>query len=147
MTTELPQSAAVSAPTQKKRLIICCDGTWMNSDKGYEKGKPQNPSNVTRLARSFKRGCTDGSVQVINYQSGVGTGSSDAVSGGAFGSGIAEVGIHLFIQDRPYLSQADKACSTCGRATLSYVPTTLMVTRSSSSASHVAPSLLEASPA
>ncbi|ROW12555.1 hypothetical protein VMCG_00427 [Cytospora schulzeri] len=84
------ENATAPAPTQKKRLIVCCDGTWMNSDKGYEKGKPQNPSNVTRLARSFKRGCDDGSVQVINYQSGVGTGGSDAVSGGAFGSGIAE---------------------------------------------------------
>lgn len=94
MSAEIHQGAGVSAPTQKKRLIVCCDGTWMNSDKGYEKGKPQNPSNVTRLARSFKRGCDDGSVQVINYQSGVGTGGSDAVSGGAFGSGIAEVGTY-----------------------------------------------------
>ncbi|KUI64818.1 hypothetical protein VM1G_00297 [Cytospora mali] len=89
-TTGHHSSAAAASPSQKKRLIVCCDGTWMNSDKGYEKGKPQPPSNVTRLARSFKRGCSDGTVQVINYQSGVGTGGSDAVSGGAFGSGIAE---------------------------------------------------------
>lgn len=90
------QSSAAGAPSsarQKKRLIVCCDGTWMNSDKGWEKGKPQPPSNVTRLARSFNRGCSDGSVQVINYQSGVGTGSTmaDAFSGGAFGNGVAEV--------------------------------------------------------
>ncbi|KAH8752519.1 hypothetical protein F5883DRAFT_433100 [Diaporthe sp. PMI_573] len=89
------QSGATAAPPatrQKKRLIVCCDGTWMNSDKGWEKGKPQPASNVTRLARSFNRGCSDGSVQVINYQSGVGTGStmSDAFSGGAFGNGVAE---------------------------------------------------------
>ncbi|KAF3769840.1 hypothetical protein M406DRAFT_246745 [Cryphonectria parasitica EP155] len=77
---------------QKKRLIICCDGTWMNSDKGFEKGRPQPPSNVTRLARSFNRNCSDGSVQVIYYQSGVGTGSTmaDAFTGGAFGTGVAE---------------------------------------------------------
>lgn len=89
-------SAAGTArpPRQKKRIIVCCDGTWMNSDKGFEKGRPQPPSNVTRLARSFKRNCSDGTVQIVNYQSGVGTGStvSDAFSGGAFGNGVAEVG-------------------------------------------------------
>lgn len=69
----------------------------MNSDKGFEKGRPQPPSNVTRLARSFKRGCSDGAVQIVNYQSGVGTGStmSDALSGGAFGNGVAEVSTHV----------------------------------------------------
>lgn len=78
---------------QKKRLIVCCDGTWMDSDKGFQEGKPQPPSNVTRLARSFKRQCSDYSVQIINYQSGVGTGSTwaDAFTGGAFGNGVAEV--------------------------------------------------------
>ncbi|POS80138.1 hypothetical protein DHEL01_v201474 [Diaporthe helianthi] len=94
MSTARRQSAATAAgpARQKKRLIVCCDGTWMNSDKGWEKGKPQPQSNVTRLARSFNRGCSDGSVQVINYQSGVGTGSTmaDAFSGGAFGNGVAE---------------------------------------------------------
>ncbi|KAG8156665.1 hypothetical protein KVR01_013456 [Diaporthe batatas] len=94
MSASRPQSGSVAVPPgrQKKRLIVCCDGTWMNSDKGWEKGKPQPPSNVTRLARSFNRGCSDGSVQVINYQSGVGTGSTmaDAFSGGAFGNGVAE---------------------------------------------------------
>lgn len=65
----------------------------MDSDKGFEEGKPQPPSNVTRLARSFKRQCSDYSVQIINYQSGVGTGSTwaDAFTGGAFGNGVAEV--------------------------------------------------------
>lgn len=86
-------------PRQRKRIIVCCDGTWMNSDKGFEKGRPQPPSNVTRLARSFKRGCSDGMVQILNYQSGVGTGSTmaDAFSGGAFGNGVAEVSSQLVI--------------------------------------------------
>ncbi|KAB5523046.1 hypothetical protein GE09DRAFT_488912 [Coniochaeta sp. 2T2.1] len=83
----------------KKRLIVCCDGTWMNSDTGYEKptlfhplGKAQVPSNVTRLSRSLRRVCRDGTLQIIAYQNGVGTGStiSDAITGGAFGRGIAE---------------------------------------------------------
>lgn len=89
------RTASASGPPtrQKKRIIVCCDGTWMNSDKGFEKGRPQPPSNVTRLARSFKRGCSDGMVQIVNYQSGVGTGSTmaDSFSGGAFGNGVAEV--------------------------------------------------------
>ncbi|KAF3347560.1 hypothetical protein HYQ45_004972 [Verticillium longisporum] len=81
-----------------KRLIVCCDGTWFNSDDGYNKpifgkkrGALQVPSNVTRISRCFKRTCDDGRVQIINYQSGIGTGSNtaDTLIGGAFGSGIS----------------------------------------------------------
>ncbi|KAK0646185.1 hypothetical protein B0T16DRAFT_510218 [Cercophora newfieldiana] len=88
-----------TSQTVKKRLIICCDGTWMNSDTGYTKptfynpvGKLQTPSNVTRLSRSLRRTCTDGTIQVIEYHSGVGTGGTvaDLISGGAFGLGISE---------------------------------------------------------
>lgn len=135
---------------QKKRLIICCDGTWMNSDKGFEKGKPQPPSNVTRLARSFKRGCSDGSVQVVNYQSGVGTGStlSDSFSGGAFGKGIAEVSTSpRSISSIVVQMLTIYLYSIFARATRSYVPTMSATTRSSSSASPAAPSPPEASPA
>jgi hypothetical protein len=69
-------------------------------DTGYEKptlfnpiGKAQTPSNVTRLSRSLRRVCRDGTLQIIAYQNGVGTGSTmaDAITGGAFGRGIAEV--------------------------------------------------------
>lgn len=83
-----------------KRLILCCDGTWMNSDNGYEepgwfesKGTLQVPSNVTRISRCFKRRCSDGKLQVISYESGVGTGSNgvDSLMGGAFGLGLSEV--------------------------------------------------------
>ncbi|PHH50926.1 Uncharacterized protein YEL023C [Ceratocystis fimbriata CBS 114723] len=71
----------------RKRLIVCCDGTWMNSD-----GSTQIPSNVTRMSRCFSHHCSDGTLQIINYQSGVGTGSNmiDSIVGGAFGKGIAE---------------------------------------------------------
>ncbi|CAG9972022.1 unnamed protein product [Clonostachys byssicola] len=89
------------APPQmvSKRLILCCDGTWMNSDNGYEepgwfesKGTLQVPSNVTRISRCFKRRCSDGKLQVISYESGVGTGSNgvDSLMGGAFGLGLSE---------------------------------------------------------
>ncbi|KAI9166767.1 hypothetical protein HJFPF1_02881 [Paramyrothecium foliicola] len=82
-----------------KRLIVCCDGTWMDSDNGYvkksffdTKGTLQVPSNVTRISRIFKRRCSDGRAQIISYESGVGTGSNiiDSVTGGAFGLGLTE---------------------------------------------------------
>lgn len=88
----------------KKRLIVLCDGTWMNSDYGYVKpglfngkGGLQVPSNVTRISRCFKRRCGDGTLQIINYESGVGSGSNmlDSVTGGAFGVGLAEVSLAL----------------------------------------------------
>lgn len=94
-------SAEISKPKHgKKRLIVCCDGTWMNSDYGFvksgpfgDKGTLQVPSNVTRISRCFKRRCADGTLQIISYQSGVGTGSNllDNITGGAFGIGLAEV--------------------------------------------------------
>jgi uncharacterized protein (DUF2235 family) len=83
-----------------KRLIVCCDGTWMDSDNGYvkkgffnAKGTLQVPSNVTRISRLFKRRCSDGRPQIISYESGVGTGSNivDSITGGAFGLGLSEV--------------------------------------------------------
>lgn len=87
-----------AAPTAK-RLILCLDGTWMDSDKGYQKKSPfsksttiQVPSNVTRISRCFKRRCANGMLQIVNYESGVGTGSTlDSITGGLFGSGLAEV--------------------------------------------------------
>lgn len=82
-----------------KRLIVCLDGTWMDSDSGYTKpgwfspGTLQVPSNVTRISRCFKRRCADGKLQIISYESGVGTGSNtlDVFTGGAFGLGLSEV--------------------------------------------------------
>ena len=85
------------SPGPKKRIIVCCDGTWMNSDRGYVKtglfggkGTLQVPSNVTRISRCFKRTCHDGTLQIVNYESGVGTGMFDSITGGAFGMGISE---------------------------------------------------------
>ncbi|KAH8658692.1 hypothetical protein BGZ60DRAFT_383301 [Tricladium varicosporioides] len=86
----------------RKRLIVCCDGTWMDSDDGFTKpslfpyvptGTLQVPSNVTRISRALKRKTTDGISQIIAYHSGVGTSSSsvtDVVTGGALGKGISE---------------------------------------------------------
>ncbi|KAK3313388.1 hypothetical protein B0H66DRAFT_350412 [Apodospora peruviana] len=75
------------APSLPKRIILCCDGTWLDSlgKKGYEP-----PSNVTRITRVFRRTCSDGTPQIINYVPGVGTGTSsiDHLTGGAFGMGL-----------------------------------------------------------
>ncbi|KAK6540229.1 hypothetical protein TWF694_009045 [Orbilia ellipsospora] len=52
-----------------KRVIICCDGTWQDSDNG----DASSPSNVTRFARALKSVSDEGVAQIIYYQSGVGS--------------------------------------------------------------------------
>lgn len=71
-----------SNPTQipncpKKRIIVACDGTWLNSDS-----VKQVPSNVTRILRSIPPVGVDNSnplypkpiPQITYYQNGIGTG-------------------------------------------------------------------------
>ncbi|OOQ84258.1 hypothetical protein PEBR_33900 [Penicillium brasilianum] len=57
----------------RKRIIICCDGTWQSAVSG----KKNVPSNVTRLCRSLNPVGTDKDgnqwQQVVWYDSGVGT--------------------------------------------------------------------------
>ena len=88
--------------TPRKRLVLCCDGTWMDADDGFQKptlipyvptGTLQVPSNVTRISRALRRVGLDGIPQIIYYHSGVGTGSSlvDTITGGLLGTGISEV--------------------------------------------------------
>lgn len=94
-----------SQPPVHKRLIVCCDGTWMNSDNGYNEPNLgdtptlQVPSNVTRISRCFKRRCQDGTLQVMTYESGVGTGSNiiDTLTGGAFGLGLSEAREDIYL--------------------------------------------------
>ncbi|RVX72038.1 hypothetical protein B0A52_04636 [Exophiala mesophila] len=84
-----------TTPAPKKRLIVCCDGTWMDSDGNY-----QTPSNVTRIARAIPPTGLDNSVhppqpitQVVFYQNGIGTGSKSLYTkyvGGITGEGLAE---------------------------------------------------------
>ncbi|MBD0862515.1 DUF2235 domain-containing protein [Gordonia sp. zg691] len=67
----------------KKRLVICCDGTWKSS-------KDPRISNVEKIARAVRTEAADGAVQLVHYVNGVGTGSgwSDRIIGGAFGRGL-----------------------------------------------------------
>jgi len=70
-----------------KRIIVCCDGTWQNSDGG-DKGVP---TNVTRISRALKSYTGGGMAQTVYYQSGVGTGGPvDKVVGGGVGYGLSE---------------------------------------------------------
>ena len=57
----------------RKRIIVCCDGTWLDSD-----GEAQIPSNVTRICRCIKqegRHTLTGTAipQIVYYQSGIGS--------------------------------------------------------------------------
>ncbi|KAK3071882.1 hypothetical protein LTR53_007837 [Teratosphaeriaceae sp. CCFEE 6253] len=90
------RSRARSQPREQqrpgKRLILCEDGTWLNSDSGSLKGALAIPSNITRLARAIKSISSDSIPQVTYYHFGVGAGSGvlDKVMG-ATGSGLAEI--------------------------------------------------------
>ncbi|KAJ5650526.1 uncharacterized protein N7484_004249 [Penicillium longicatenatum] len=86
-------------PLDGKRIILCLDGTWVNSDKGYNRPTAQDPNetsaiptNVTRVYRSLRKRGFDGESQVMYYHPGVGStgGVSDSISGGVFGTGVAE---------------------------------------------------------
>lgn len=69
----------VSEDHGKKRLFVCCDGTWLNAS-----GTVAPLSNVAKLARSVNCGGNDrtsfetigGVPQLVYYSSGVGTRSS-----------------------------------------------------------------------
>ena len=71
-----------------KRLVVCCDGTWNDSDSGTDY------TNVSRLAWAIKPvDKRDGKdiPQVVFYQSGVGTegGKASKILSGAVGLGLA----------------------------------------------------------
>lgn len=70
----IPCSSVRPASTLRKRLIVCCDGTFCAADKGKE----NNPTNIARLSRAIANVGIDEQgapiIQIVNYQSGVGTG-------------------------------------------------------------------------
>lgn len=74
-----------------KRIILCADGTWNEAERKDETtGRPQ-PTNVLKLARAIAPRSGSGVDQVVYYHEGVGTeGGLDKLTGGAFGSGMAE---------------------------------------------------------
>jgi hypothetical protein len=66
-----------------RRLVICFDGTW-NQVK-----RPEEVTNVVKFAQAVKTVASDGTSQVVYYNSGVGTGDLlDRFLGGVFGRGL-----------------------------------------------------------
>jgi uncharacterized protein (DUF2235 family) len=74
--------------TKKKRLIVCCDGTWNELTSEY-------PTNVIKTARLIRQTAKKDNIpQIVHYLSGVGSGEislMDRIGGGAFGWGIDQV--------------------------------------------------------
>lgn len=71
---------------KRQRLILCFDGTWNKRDSGT------NVYHLSNLICEGDVGVSNGVLwtQKIKYDEGVGTGLLDAVSGGAFGSGLSD---------------------------------------------------------
>jgi hypothetical protein len=66
-----------------KRLILCFDGTW-NAVLD-----PDTVTNVVKFAQSIRPTASDGTKQVVYYNSGVGSGGTiDRILGGVFGFGL-----------------------------------------------------------
>jgi len=69
----LQQRRDAKLPPIRKRIIICCDGTWQSAVSG----KKNVPSNVTRLCRAVNSVGTDEDgnqwQQIVWYDSGIGT--------------------------------------------------------------------------
>lgn len=63
-----------------KRLVICCDGTWQDLKSSY-------PSNIVKLTQGVKPIASDGTPQILFYDSGIGT-ENQKLLGGAAGVGI-----------------------------------------------------------
>jgi len=65
---------------------VCCDGTFCAADEGKE----NNPTNIARLSRVIANVGLDAQglpiIQIVNYQSGVGTGRLTAVNKATQGS-------------------------------------------------------------
>ena len=112
--------------TPGKRLILCLDGTWVNSDQGYNRptlNQPnatlQIPTNVTRVYRALKKRDLAGWAQIMYYHPGVGTsgGLADSLAGGVFGAGVSEVSDDCLHLCRKYVS--DHLRRTLGKHTAS----------------------------
>nr|POE63130.1 uncharacterized protein CFP56_04033 [Quercus suber] len=69
-----------------KKLIVCCDGTWQDSDNA-----DANPTNVTRITRAISSEDDHHHPQIVYYQAGIGTGMGlvSQIAGGATGLGLA----------------------------------------------------------
>ncbi|OHW97343.1 peptidoglycan binding domain-containing protein [Colletotrichum incanum] len=77
-----------SKTTNNKRIIVCCDGTWNNSNK-----KGSVATNVARLSAAIAHKCCTGMPQIVYYHRGAGTEESSKAAqylGGVFGKGVVQ---------------------------------------------------------
>ncbi|KAF8310057.1 uncharacterized protein EI90DRAFT_3161466 [Cantharellus anzutake] len=91
-TSPLPLSVSLPLPRTPKRIIVCCDGTWLD---GKSETRRWRYSNVLKLSRSIShedRRHGKHIPQIVFYQSGLGTVPNvlDRLIDGAFGSHLAE---------------------------------------------------------
>jgi uncharacterized protein (DUF2235 family) len=77
-----------ATPQLKKRLIVCCDGTWQRLESPY-------PTNVVKIAQGIQPVDRHGIPQIVFYDEGIGTESKVRKWTG----GIAGKGIDCNIQD------------------------------------------------
>src|SRR6266702_3910421 len=78
-------SEANQGIAKKRRLIVCCDGTWNKPDR------EATTTNVVRLVRSIRSETAGGISQIVFYHPGVGTGNFlDRWIGGGTGIGLSE---------------------------------------------------------
>lgn len=75
----------------KKRIIVCCDGTWNEPEEATENPDDKSePTNVLKLVRAVRPIDTKGVSQVVYYDEGVGTaGLWDKYAGGGLGLGLS----------------------------------------------------------
>ena len=95
----VPCNLVALSSTLRKRLIVCCDGSKpyqealvtehnllipLSAFCGADKGKVNNPTNIARLSRAIANVGLDSKgvpiVQIVYYQSGVGTGKLTALN-------------------------------------------------------------------
>src|SRR5215213_4927725 len=66
-----------------RRIAVCFDGTW------NQVREPTRITNIVKMAQAIKPVASDGTSQLVYYNSGVGTGDLiDRFLGGLFGRGI-----------------------------------------------------------
>ncbi|MCB1489587.1 MAG: DUF2235 domain-containing protein [Bauldia sp.] len=71
----------------RKRIVVCCDGTWNRLNAAQ-------PTNVVKFAEMVAPRSSDGMLQLVWYDEGVGSGDTtvgrnlDRWLGGAFGAGL-----------------------------------------------------------
>ncbi|PIA98230.1 hypothetical protein CB0940_06588 [Cercospora beticola] len=75
-----------------KRIVLCEDGTWLNSSSDSLKNSLAIPSNITRISRAIKPVSSDGIQQIVYYHWGVGAGGGITNKLlGISGEGLAQI--------------------------------------------------------